>query len=400
MNILIIGNGVAGVTAARRLRMLEPDAGIAVFTREPYHYYYKPRLPEVVAGAVDIESIIINPPDWYEDQGIDVRLSTEVTSIDTAGRKVVTADGGSESYDRLLVATGADPFVPPMGGTDLEGVFTLRTADDAVALREAARSARCAVVIGGGLLGLESARGLAASGVEVVALEVADRLLPRQLDEAGAALLRERIGELGIDVVTEAMCESIVGDDSVEAVSLRGGETLPADIVLISTGVRPSMDVVGNTGIDRDRGIQVDCKMRTNVPDVYAAGDVAELDGRVWGIIPAATVMAEAAAHGIEGESADCDIIGSNTLKISEVDVYSAGDVFCEGCTTHAYEDDGVYRKVLLDRGRLVGAIVVGSRQGVRELDKLILEGADVSAFGDAVARDDFDFKRALKTGA
>jgi nitrite reductase (NADH) large subunit len=396
MKTIIIGNGVAGITAARRLRELDPDAGVVIFTREPYHYYYKPRLPEVVAGGADLAGIVVNPPEWYEERGIEVRLSTAVRSVDTERRRVQLEGGGHEGYDRLIVATGADPFVPPIEGVDLPGVFTLRTADDAVALREAARTARRAVVIGGGLLGLESARGIAASGADVVALEVADRLLPRQLDRGGAELLRSRIAELGIAVRTGATTRSIDGRGGVSGVTLEDGESFEADLVLLSTGVQPTLDALDGSGVTTGRGVVVDCSMRTSVPDVYAAGDVAELDGRVWGIIPASTVMAEAAARRIMGHDAECDIVSSNTLKITEIDVYSAGDALCEDCDSLVHERDGVYRKVLLDGGRIVGAIVVGSRRGVRELDKLILERADVSRYGEAVARDDFDFKEAL----
>lgn len=400
MRAIIIGNGVAGVTAARRLRELDPDAGIVVFAREPYHYYYKPRLPEVVAGAIDVEATIINPPEWYEERRLDVRLSTPVAGIDTASRRVELEDGGSEPYDSLIVATGAEPFVPPIPGADLPGVHTLRTADDAVTLREAAKRAERAVVIGGGLLGLESARGLAASKVDVVALEVADRLLPRQLDRRGAELLRKRIAELGIAVRTDAVTTSIEEGETGLIVNLESGDSLPADIVLVSTGIRSSLGVVAGSGIDTNRGVVVDCAMRTSAPDVYAAGDVAELDGRVWGIIPATTVMAEAAARGIEGEESSCAIVGTNTLKISEVDVYSAGDVFCEDCDALENEEDGVYRKVLTRSGRIVGAIVVGSRRGTRELDKLILAEADVARYGDAIAREDFEFAEALESMA
>ena len=401
MKTVIMGNGVAGVTAARRLRENDADAGIVMFSREPYHYYYKPRLPEVVAGTVDVGSLVINPPEWYEERRIDVRLSTPVSGIDAVERRVRLEDGGAESYDALLIATGADPFVPPISGADLDGVYTLRTADDAVALRHAAGAAKRIVVIGGGLLGLESARGMVASGADVVALEVADRLLPRQLDHAGAELLTERIAALGLAVRTNATTTSLVGDGAVEGVSLEDGETLSADLVLISTGVRPSLDTLAGTGVDAGRGVLVDCGMRTSVPDVFAAGDVAELDEHVWGIIPAATAMAESAARVIGGEdSGSCRIIGTNTLKISEVDVYSAGDVFCDDCETHVFEDSGVYRKVLLNNGRIVGAIVVGSRRGVRELDKLIVAGADVSSYGDGIARDDFDFAAALDAAA
>jgi nitrite reductase (NADH) large subunit len=405
MNTVIVGNGVTGITAARRLRELSPDAAITVLTSDPYNYYYRPRLPDVVAGTMSVGDIVINAPEWYASRGIEVRLSTNVASVDAAGGAVLLDDGSRVGYDRLLIASGADPFVPPIEGAGKDGVFTLRSADDALAIGERARSASSAIVIGGGLLGLETARGLTAHGLPVTVLEYADWLLPRQLDEEGARILQSEVAHRGIDVVTHARVAGIEGGAAASGVSFEDGTVAPADIVVVSTGVRSAVGVVEGSGVEVGRGIVVGSRMETSVPGVFAAGDVAEFDGVVWGIIPIAIRQAEVAARAIAGdEEARYTAIAPNTtLKMAGIDVFSAGATSCDGddCLEHARSDEsaGTYRKVVVEGGAIVGAMVIGSKAGVRELIALIERGARVDEWGDAIVQEGFDFRAALAAG-
>ncbi len=403
MRIVIIGNGVAGVTAARRIRELDEGAELSIIAAEPYHFYFRPRLPELIAGEIELDDALAFPPDWYESRDIDVRLSTRVASIDPRSRSVSLESGETVDYDRLIIASGAHPFVPPIPGAGLDGVLAVRTADDAMALRDRARERKRAVVIGGGLLGIETARGLRHHGLDVTVLEFADWLLPRQLDETGASFLREEVEKLGIGILTAARTSSIDGEGTVESVSLEDGSTLPAEIVVVSTGIRSTLDFLEGSGIATDRGIVVDDGMRTSVEDIFAIGDAAEHDGVIWGIVPVALAQAAVAARFALGDESEpyVPVPPSNTLKITQIDVFSAGETACTGgnCTeyVHADEDAGVYRKVVLRDGIITGAIVIGSRTGVRELGSMIERRQDVGEHGEELVRETFDFKAALR---
>lgn len=406
MRAVIIGNGAAGFTAARRIRELSPECELTVVTREPYGYYYRPRLPEVVAGEVDVADIVMSPPEWYESKSIDLRISTGAESVDTGSRTVVLSDGNALEYDTLLIASGSDPFVPPIDGASRAGVFTLRTADDALAIRSWAKKSKRAVVIGGGLLGLEAARGLAHGGLDVTVVEHGDWLLGRQLDETGGRILLGEIERMGIKVVTGATTSAIDGSDTASRVLLEDGPELQAELVLLSTGVRSTVGFLDGSGIEVERGVVVDCEMKTSVEGVYAAGDVAEFEGRSWGIIPVAVSQAEVAARSIAGTDGQpyCAVVPSNTLKITGIDVFSAGvfdpDDPKSRVATSVDEENGKYRKIVRLDGKIIGAIVVGSKAGVKEIGAIIDRGTPVGDYGDELADESFDFKAALENAS
>jgi len=391
---------VAGFTAARAVRKLDPDIRIEVYSREPYLYYYRPRLPDLVAGEVEPDDIIAYQPDWYESHAIEVRLRETVLSVDTDGRSIVLNGGRRASYDALLLASGADPFVPPIPGADIDGVFVLRTMDHALSIRERAAGARSAVVIGGGLLGLETGRGLQRRGLSVTVLETADWLMPRQLDRDGAAVLLEDVGRLGIDVMTGVTVERVEGENQVTGVRLADGTVLPCDMTLISTGVRSTVGYLEGSGLAVDRGVVVGRAMESSIENVFAAGDVAQAEGMQGGNIPVAIAQAEAAAVGLSGDpdGGRAEAVSYNTLKIVGVDVFSAGATSCddESCSEHVHRnaEAGIYRKVVVRGGVITGAMVVGSRAGVTQLNDLIQKGADVGKWGDAIASEDFDFEK------
>ena len=396
MRFVIIGNGVAGVTAAKALAEGGSGAEVEVYTREAYHYYPRPRLQELLAGQMEIDDVYFRQPAWYEERGIAVHLGTEVREIDTAGKRIILVGGESVDYDRLLLATGGHPFIPPIKGVDKQGVYALRTLEDAKAIRERAMGAERAVVVGGGLLGLEAARALRALGIGVTVLEMAPFLLPRQLDAEGGGLLRELIGAMGIDVVVGAATQAVVGEEWATGVEMKDGERIDGDLIIISAGIRSSVDLARSAGLEVKRGVVVDEHLQTSAEDIYAAGDVAEFEGRVYGIIPAALEQARAAALNMLGEKTDYKgTIFSNTLNVVGIDCASIGTVHPEG---EGYEElrsirAGVYKKLVLEDGHLVGAILLGDTKDVAPISRLIRQKADVSAYIEDLLNEGFDWR-------
>jgi len=303
----------------------------------------------------------------------------------------------------LVLATGAHAWVPPTPGSDLAHVYTLRTLADALALRARALNSRQAVALGGGLLGLDSCAALLATGVAITVVEMLPRLLPRQLDAEGAAVLQTLLEQRGLSFITGDVAASINGRDAVESVQLKGGATLPADLVLVSAGVRSNIALAQQAGIDCNHGILVNERLLTSAEDVYAIGDCAEFAGHVWGIIPAATAQARVAAAQLAGDATTLytDIVPSTTLKVSGIDLTSVGDT--NPTDDQALQlrladvDAGLYKKVVLRDGRLVGAIVLGQRQGVRALEQLMERGVDLSAHTDHLLDPAFDPASLLK---
>jgi len=396
MRFVIIGNGVAGVTAAKALAEGGTGAEVEVYAREAYHYYPRPRLQEFLAGQMEIEDVYFRRPAWYEERGIAVHLGTEVREIDAAGRRIILVGGERVAYDRLLLATGGHPFIPPIKGVSKQGVYALRTLDDATAIRERAAGAKRAVVVGGGLLGLEAAKALRALGIGVTVVEMAPFLLPRQLDAEGGALLRELIAAMGIDVVVGAVTQAIVGEEWATGVELKDGEEIDGDLTLISAGIRSNVDLARSAGLEVNRGVIVDEHMLTSAEDIYAAGDVAEFEGRVYGIIPAALEQARTAALNMLGETSIYQgTMFSNTLKVVGIDCASIGVVHPEG---EGYEElrtfkAGVYRKLVLEDGHLVGAILLGDTKDVAPISRVIRRKADVSQHIGELLNEGFDWR-------
>lgn len=400
MRFVIIGNGAAGITAARTLSQAVPGSEIHVYSDEPYPYYPRPRLPELLAGSVEVRDLYFHDDAWYEKRGIQVHLAEPVAAIHPDRHHITLKNDRQVPYDRLLLASGAHSWVPPIADADrLQGVFTMRNVDDVLAIRAYAAGKEQAVVIGGGLLGLEAARALRTLGLAVTVVEFFPYLLPRQLDPAGAAVLLRYMNDLGLQVVTGAATESVLDDGSGKArgIALKDGQTLDADLVLVSAGVRSNLDLPQAAGLAVARGVVVDEHLQTDAPDVYAAGDVAEFAGRVWGIVPAALAQGRTAAQNMAGEETVYeDIVPSNTLKVAGVDLTSIGNVNPEGEGFEELRSEpspGVYKKFVLQDGKLVGAILLGDPRPVGTVTRLVNENADVSAFGADILGDDFDWK-------
>ncbi len=402
MRYVIVGNGVAGVTAAQSIVRADPAAEVHIFGAEPYPYYQRPRLWEFLAGEIEQQTLYFRPLEWYAAQGIQVHLGTRVTALDPAEHRLTLADGGSTKfvvYDRLLLATGARPFVPPFAGADKDGVFTLRTLDDARAMRAYAGDVLSVVVIGCGLLGLETARALLSLGLDVSLIESAPHLLPRQLDAEGAQVLQARLEAMGLHFLTNAATEAILGNGRVTGVRLKDGRVVEGEMVLISTGIRSRIELAREAGLEVNRGLIVDEQLRTSAADVYAAGDVAEFEGVVYGIIPAAIEQAQVAAANMvaDGSATYSGTVPATTLKIVGIDLTSLGEATATGDEFVVLRQmgpaTGVYRRLALRDGKIVGAILLGDTQNVRPLKQLIATGRDVSAYSDRLLDENLDLK-------
>jgi nitrite reductase (NADH) large subunit len=397
MKVIIIGNGLAGTMAAKTLRELDPQVEVSIFAEEKYPYYPRPNLIEYVAGRLPYERLFAFSEDWHVRQRIDIRLGIAVRQIHPRSREIELDAEKRESYDVLLIANGASSFVPPIKGVDKPGVFTLRTLDDAQAIIDYVQEHRQVVIIGGGLLGLEIARAIRTRGADVEVVEFFDRLLPRQLDSQGASLLKSQVEGLGIRVRLGVTTEDILGQNEITGIRLKGGPDISANAAVIAAGVRPNLSLPKEAGLAIDKGLVVDDRLRTSHPQVFAAGDSIQHRGKVYGIIPASFDQARCVAYNMLGQEKIYEgTVPANTLKVAGLYLTSLGIVNPEG---QGYEEirkisreEGIYKKVVLQDGCLVGAIWMGTKKGVNEITRAVMAKTQVSQWINSLLEDSFDF--------
>jgi nitrite reductase (NADH) large subunit len=378
---LIIGNGVAGTTAAENIRKEDKEGTITMVTDESVPFYWRIQLNEHIAGEVGEEKLYVRKKDWYKDQGIDLKLNTPIQGGDVKEKIVITGDNQKLPYERLLVATGSHSFVPPIKGADRKGVFTLRSFRDARDIMAWAKNVREVVMIGGGLLGLEAGNALRKLGKKVMVVEFFPRLLPRQLDVPGAKRLQSIMEGMGFSFRLGAKTQEITGNGGVEGVLLEGGEILPCQMVIISAGVRPNLELAKGLGLEHDKGIKVDERMRTNQPDVFAAGDVAEFKGIPYGIWTAAMEQGQVAGRNMTGkEVVYKGTVMANTLKVLGIDLASAGEIDGENqFESKTLTDEKTYKKVVIRDNLLVGCIMLGDTKGFTKITKMMAEKQNVA---------------------
>ena len=360
---IIVGGGIAGVSAAEAIHALQPEADITLISEEPNLPYFRMSLTRYLAGEVEREKLTLHNQQWYLQNHITILLGTHVEAIDPELRQIILADGQKFAYDKLILASGAHPNVPPFPGRELKGVQTLRTLEDADLIMEVARKKSRVVCIGGGLLGLEVAGAVARQGAQVTVLEGLDWLLPRQLDAQASAILKKVIENMGIKVIVPAMTKAMRGDGKVENVELADGQVLPADLVLISTGVSANLELAKSAGLAVNRGVLVNEHMLTSNPDIFAAGDITEFQGRGYGLWIPAKNQGTIAGQNAAGKEAN--FLGdppSTRLKVLGVDVFSIGQFSPsqDGDRLVAESKDGVYQSFLFREGKMIGSIQLG----------------------------------------
>ncbi len=406
---VIVGNGVAGVTAAQAIVRADPSAEVHVFGAEPYVYYRRPLLWEFIAGQIEQENLYFRPAEWYAERGIHLHTGIRVTALTPADHQLTLEGGETTTYDRLLLATGGHPFVPPCKGTDKRGVFTLRTLDDALAIKAYAQNVSTAVIVGGGLLGLETARALRTAGLDVTVVEFAPHLLPRQLDAEGAEVLQSLLKAQGLQIITSGATKAIGSNGRVDCIWLQDSRMVSGELVIFSTGIRSETTLAQAAGLQVNRGIVVDEQLQTRqadghpAEDIFAAGDAAEFEGRVYGIIPPAIEQARVAAANMvtPGSSTYAGTLPATTLKVAGAELTSLGEYVADADgyveLRHVDLSAGHYRKFVLRDGRIVGATLLNDKERVRPIAQLIEQGVDVSTHTDRLLDDDFDLKSLLQ---
>jgi nitrite reductase (NADH) large subunit len=384
-NYVIIGNGVAGTTAAENIRKLDKTGKITVATEESTPFYYRMRLPEFISGDLTEDKLSGKKDQWYKDQGIDLRVKTRIQGADPGKRAVTTQSNQTIPYDRLLIATGSRSFIPPMKGADKKGVFALRTIQDARDIVAWAKGIQKVVLIGGGLLGLEAGNALRKLGKKLTVVEFFPRLLPRQLDVSGAGRLQKIMEGTGFSFRLGAKTQEIKGEDRVSGVLLEGGEVLPAEMVIVSAGVRPALELAKALNLDHDKGVKVDEQLRTNQPGIYSAGDVAEFKGIPYGIWTAATEQGQIAGTNMAGGIALYKgTVMANTLKVVGIDLASAGNIDVENkLESKVLTDEKVYKKIVLENDQIAGCIMLGDTKGFTKITKMMSEKQSVSQIKD-----------------
>jgi len=387
-HLVVIGNGMAGCRAVEEL--LARDAGryrVTIFGAEPHVNYNRIMLSPVLAGEKTFQDIIINDHAWYADNRIELIVADPVVAIDRVARTVTSQSGRMVTYDKLLIATGSDPFIIPVPGKDLPGVISFRDMKDVDAMLDAAHRGGDAVVIGGGLLGLEAAHGLTLRGMKVTVLHIMPTLMERQLDEAAAWLLKSALEARGQTILTGADTAEICGDGKVEGVRLKDGTLIPASLVVMAVGIRPCVALARAAGLEIGRGIKVDDHMVTSDPDVLAVGECVEHDGNVYGLVAPLWDMCRSLADGLtDRHSGYKGSVTSTKLKVAGLDVFSAGDFSGgEGCEDIVLRDAsrGVYKRVVVKEDRVIGAVLYGDTADGGWYFDLLKRGENVADMRD-----------------
>ena len=400
LRLVVIGNGMAGMRTVEEILARTPQKfSITVFGAEPHPNYNRIMLSPVLAREKTFEEIVINEHAWYDQNGIELISGERVWHVDRNERVVHGDKGTTRPYDVLLLATGSNPFILPLVGRDLPGVIGFRDISDVHTMLAASERGGNAVVIGGGLLGLEAANGLALAGMHVTVLHLMPTLMERQLDTTAGGMLRDDLERRGIHVITEAHTASIRGtEDGVEGVELKDGTFLPAHLVVMAVGIKPNIQLGQEIGLETKRGVIVNDQMRTSDDNIYSVGECVEHRGMTYGLVAPLWDMSKICADAITGvaETAyEGSVIGTR-LKVTGIDMYSAGNFAVAPDTEEVILRDparGVYRRLVLKDDALIGAVLYGDAADGGWYFNLIRDGKplgklrDAVIFGEAVAR-------------
>jgi len=389
--LIVIGNGMAGMRTVEEILNRDADKyDITVFGAEPRENYNRIMLSPVLSGEKSFDEIIINSREWYAENDITLHAGDAVTMVDADAKTVASASGQKVAYDKLLLATGSEPFIIPVPGVDLPGVVTFRDLDDVNRMLDAAQSGGSAVVIGGGLLGLEAAVGLKANGMDVTVVHLMDTLMERQLDEAAGYLLASELEGRGLTVLTGANTKAILGDDKVSGLQLDDGAVINADLVVMAVGIKPNVTLAKEISLEVGRGVKINDQMQTSNPDIYAVGECVEHRGATYGLVAPLYEMGKILADHLTGGEgvAYQGSVTSTKLKVTGVDVFSAGDFSGgDGAEDIVFRDAsrGVYKRIVVRDDKIEGAVLYGDAKDGAWYFQLMKDGADITDLRDTI---------------
>jgi nitrite reductase (NADH) large subunit len=383
--LVMIGNGMAGVrTVEEILKVSTEPFEITIFGQEPYPNYNRIKLSNILQGDTNFEDIIINPLDWYKENSIQLFTGEAIVNIDVDGKRVVSNLGREVEYDELIIATGSNSFILPIPGSDKIGVTGFRDINDCEMMIKSAQQFKKAVVIGGGLLGLEAARGLLNLGMKVDVVHLMPHLMERQLDSVASSLLKAELESQGMNFLMEKETVEILGNERVTGILFKDGSQVEADLVVMAIGIKSNTEVARNSGIYVNRGIVVNDFMETSVPHVYAVGECAEHREIVYGLVAPLYEQGKVLANricGNLGEPYEGSVTGTQ-LKVAGVDLFSAGEIFEDGSTKSIMvynEYDGVYKKILTRNNTIVGVVLYGDTKDSTKLFRMLTKKEDIS---------------------
>ena len=389
--LVLIGNGMAGVRTLEELLKLTPEKyEVTVFGEEPYGNYNRIMLSPVLASEKTIDEIMLNDDQWYEDNNVILHKGKKVVEIDRV-KKVVKADDGTKaSYDRLIVATGSTPFILPVPGADKQGVIGFRDIHDVDVMLEASKKYKKAVVIGGGLLGLEAANGLMKQGMDVTVVHLLSHLMERQLDATAAKMLQKSLEDKGMKFLMDHATEEVLGDEHVTGLKFSDGSEVEADLLVMAVGIKPNIELAQNAGLHCERGIVVNDTMQTFDPSIYSVGECVQHRGVCYGLVAPLFEQAKVAANHLAefGIARYEGSVTSTMLKVTGIDLFSAGDFLGDDDTEEMVFQDvasGVYKKIVLRDNKIAGCVMYGDTIDGTWYLQMMKDGTDVSDFRNTI---------------
>ena len=380
---LIIGNGIAALAAVREIRKTDEEGSIVMVTNESSYTYYRVKLTEYLSKEFNDDDLLVAKKEWYDENNIQVILSKIVEKIDLEDEKIILDDGKEIPYEKLLITTGSRPFIPPINGKFKEGVFALRSLADLRYIQDYLKRCEDVSVIGGGLLGLEAAWALKELGKKVSIVEFAPYLLPRQLDKEISDKLEAGLSKLGFTIYLDSQAEEILGEGKTNGIKLNGNREIKTDAILVSSGIRPNLDLVRESKIEHDKGIKVDKNLKTNIENIYAAGDVIEKDGMVLGLWTAANEQGKVAGANMTGGEQEYNypkLFAS--LQLGDIKLFSAGIINdFDKIYEEKDEDQGIHHKIFVKEGKIVGAILFGDVKDMVKVKNAVVSKLAVDEF-------------------
>ncbi|MBC2579466.1 NAD(P)/FAD-dependent oxidoreductase [Clostridium sp. DJ247] len=377
--IVIIGNGIAAISAIKAIREVDKEIEIKVFGEEKFYPYSRLKLSKGLLGSLEEDKMLLQKKQWYEENNIDINLNAKAISINTEEKEVTFLNGHKENYSKLLLANGSSNIAPPIDNDNRKSMLTLRTLEDARKMVDTAKHGNTILSIGGGILSLELAWVLCQLGKKVIISEILPRLMPKQLDERASSILKKSVEAQGVDIILNNEIKGIcAAENKIEGILNGNGDFTPCDMITYSIGIKPNIDIIRETSIAANKGILVNEKMETSVKDIYAAGDIVEYENRVYGLWNIAISQGNTAGYNIVGkESIYKSITPVTTMNAFNISLFSMGNVQDSDASNVIVEDDGEnnsYKKIFIKDNKINGAVIIGSIKGSQVIKKAIEE--------------------------